>query len=375
VFVELREVSKTFGQFEAAKKVSFALAKGTLAALLGPSGSGKTTILRMISGLETPDAGDILIDGQSIKSLPPSRRGIGFVFQNYALFRYMNVFDNIAFGLRTQKTPKAKIKERVQELLDLIGLSDLGHRYPAQLSGGQKQRVAFARALAPRPRILLLDEPFAAIDAKVRRELRSWLRNMISLLKITSIFVTHDQSEAIEVADRVIVTNGGRVEQTGAPIELYRSPATPFVARFIGDSTVIDNYRSLTGFDLAAPDGASQASSPDNSLSNSQGEVALGAIRPEFVRLFAPGEPVQFENSVQDGEVLSMAFRGDELEVTVGVNDFPLTTGYSLERPPLNVGDRVKVLIYRLYAFEGDRAVLVGNRLLANGGTGYNFQI
>jgi sulfate transport system ATP-binding protein len=356
VFVELKEVSKAFGEFQAVKKVSFGLTKGTLAALLGPSGSGKTTILRMIAGLETPDSGDILIDRQSIRNLPPSRRGIGFVFQNYALFRYMTVFDNISFGLKTQKVPKNKIKERVNELLSLIGLENLGHRYPAQLSGGQKQRVAFARALAPWPRILLLDEPFAAIDAKVRRELRTWLRNMISHLKITSIFVTHDQSEAIEVADRIIVTNHGRVEQTGAPIELYKSPSTPFVARFIGDSAIIDNYRTLTGFDTA-PEGASCA------------------IRPEFIRLFAPGEPIQFENCVQEASVEALAFRGDVLEVTVKVNDFLLTTSYSLERPSLSVGDRLKILIYRLYAFDQDRAVLVGNRLLANGGNGYNFHI
>ncbi|MDR1109576.1 MAG: ABC transporter ATP-binding protein [Deltaproteobacteria bacterium] len=356
MFVELREVSKRFGSFEAARKVGFSLAKGTLAALLGPSGSGKTTILRMIAGLEAPDAGDILVDGQSVLGLAPTRRGIGFVFQNYALFRYMTVFENIAFGLRAQKRPKAEVRDRVAELLALIGLEELGGRFPAQLSGGQKQRVAFARALAPRPRILLLDEPFAAIDAKVRRELRSWLRRMIGHLGITSLFVTHDQSEAIEVADRIIVTNGGRVEQAGEPIELYRSPATPFVARFIGESTVLSGYGGLRGFE-GAPEGASCA------------------IRPEFVRLFAPGEPVQFENSVQEGLVEGLAFRGDALEVTVTVGGFSLATGYSLERPPLSPGQAVKVLIYRLYAFDGDRAVLVGNRLLANGGGGYNFQI
>ncbi|MDR1297726.1 MAG: ABC transporter ATP-binding protein [Deltaproteobacteria bacterium] len=356
MFVELKEVSKRFGNFDAARKVSFELEKGTLAALLGPSGSGKTTILRMIAGLETPDGGDIFLDGRSIKNLEPSRRGIGLVFQNYALFRYMTVWENIAFGLKTMRTPKAGIKERVGELLRLIGLEDLAGRYPAQLSGGQKQRVAFARALAPNPRFLLLDEPFAAIDAKVRRELRSWLREMISRLKITSIFVTHDQAEAIEVADRIIVTNRGRVEQTGAPIELYRSPATPFVARFIGESTVVRDYNVLTGFE-DAPDGAECA------------------IRPEFVRLFAPSEPVQYENSVQPGRVSAMAFRGDVLEVTVKVRDFSLATSYSLERPSLSVGDQVKVLVYRLYAFQGDQARLVGNSLLANGGGGYNFQI
>jgi sulfate transport system ATP-binding protein len=203
---------------------------------------------------------------------------------------------------------------------------------------------------------LLLDEPFAAIDAKVRRELRSWLRNMISRLKITSIFVTHDQSEAIEVADRIIVTNGGRIEQTGAPIDLYRSPATPFVAHFIGESTVFDNCDSLVGFDKL-PQGT------------------RGAVRPEFARLYAPGESVQFENSVQEATVEGLAFRGDSLEVTVRIHNFSLTTSYSLERPRLGLGDKVKVLIYRVYAFENDKAVLVGNRLLANGGNGYNFQI
>ncbi|MDR1085548.1 MAG: ABC transporter ATP-binding protein [Deltaproteobacteria bacterium] len=356
MFVELKEISKRFGNFEATKKVSFSLEKGTLAALLGPSGSGKTTILRMIAGLETPDSGDIFLDGQSITRLEPSRRGIGFVFQNYALFRYMTVFENIAFGLKTQKTPRAKIKEKINELLSLIGLEDLAGRYPAQLSGGQKQRVAFARALAPNPRILLLDEPFAAIDAKVRRELRTWLRRMISLLKITSIFVTHDQSEAIEVADRIIVTNSGRVEQTGAPVELYRTPATPFVAQFIGESTVIRDYGRLVGFENAPRESEC-------------------AVRPEFIRLYAQGEPIQLENTVQDGQIESLAFRGDVLQVTVSVRGFSLATGYSLERPPLAVGQTVKVMIYRVYAFKEGKAELVGNRLLANGGGGYNFQI
>jgi sulfate transport system ATP-binding protein len=356
MFVELKNVSKRFGDFQAVSAASFSLPQGALAALLGPSGSGKTTLLRMIAGLETPDAGQIAIDGTVINDLEPSRRGIGFLFQNYALFRYMTVFDNIAFGLTTKKEPKNKIKERVNELLALIGLEAFGQRYPAQLSGGQKQRVAFARALAPRPRILLLDEPFAAIDAKVRRELRVWLREMIGKLKITSVFVTHDQAEAIEVADLIIVTNQGRVEQMGAPVELYRSPATPFVATFIGDSTLASDYRALIGFE-EAPEGLECA------------------IRPEFIRLFAPGEEVQFENSVEDGVVESLAFRGRNLEVSLRVRGFALTTEYSLERPPLAPGDAVKVLIYRLYAFNGQKAVLVSNKRLHNAGNGYNFQI
>ena len=187
----------------------------------------------MIAGLDVPDSGDILVEGKRVNDIPGSKRGIGFVFQNYALFRYMTVADNIAFGLEIQKRKKSEIKERVEELLELISMKDLGKRYPHQLSGGQRQRVAFARALAPNPHLLLLDEPFAAIDAKVRRELRSWLKEMIRQVGVTSIFVTHDQEEAMEVADTIIVTNQGRVEQIGSPEEICHHPATSFVQDFI----------------------------------------------------------------------------------------------------------------------------------------------
>lgn len=233
MYVEMRKINKTFDGFQASKDVSFGIEKGRLAALLGPSGSGKTTILRMIAGLDEPDSGDILINGERVNRLPGSKRGIGFVFQNYALFRYMTVADNIGFGLKVQKKSKGEIKSRVEELLELISMEDLGKRYPHQLSGGQKQRVAFARALAPNPNVLLLDEPFAAIDAKVRRELRTWLREMIGRVGITSIFVTHDQEEAMEVADQIIITNHGRVEQIGTPEEICERPGTEFVKEFI----------------------------------------------------------------------------------------------------------------------------------------------
>ncbi|MCX7615206.1 MAG: ATP-binding cassette domain-containing protein, partial [Clostridiales bacterium] len=199
MYVELKNINKNFGRFAALNNISFSIEKGKLVGLLGPSGSGKTTILRIISGLEQSDSGDIIINGVRVNNLPASKRGIGFVFQNYALFRYMNVFDNIAFGLEVAKKDNRFIKERVSELVHLIGLNGLENRFPHQLSGGQKQRVAFARALAPNPHLLLLDEPFAAIDAKVRKELRIWLREAISKLGITSIFVTHDQDEAVEV--------------------------------------------------------------------------------------------------------------------------------------------------------------------------------
>lgn len=243
MYVEMKHITKTFDGFQASKDVSFGIEKGCLAALLGPSGSGKTTILRMIAGLDKPDSGDILINENRVNDLPGSKRGIGFVFQNYALFRYMTVADNIAFGLEVQKKGKAEIRERVEELLELISMKDLGKRYPHQLSGGQRQRVAFARALAPNPQLLLLDEPFAAIDAKVRRELRTWLREMIEQVGVTSIFVTHDQEEAMEVADLVIVTNQGRVEQMGTPEDICLHPQTEFVADFI-DTARFEALRS-----------------------------------------------------------------------------------------------------------------------------------
>ncbi len=233
MYVEMKQINKTFDGFHASNNVSFGVERGYLAALLGPSGSGKTTILRMIAGLDKPDSGDILINGTKVNDMPGSKRGIGFVFQNYALFRYMTVADNIAFGLEVQKKSKTEIKNRVEELLQLISMEELGSRYPHQLSGGQRQRVAFARALAPNPQLLLLDEPFAAIDAKVRRELRVWLKGMIEMVGITSIFVTHDQEEAMEVADTVIITNQGNVEQIGTPEEICMHPQTDFVADFI----------------------------------------------------------------------------------------------------------------------------------------------
>lgn len=232
-YVEMKNIYKSFDGFLASDDVSFSIEKGQLVALLGPSGSGKTTILRMLAGLDVPNSGDIFINGTRVNDIPGSKRGIGFVFQNYALFRYMTVYDNIAFGLEVQKKSKEEIRQRVTELMELISLPGLEKRYPNQLSGGQKQRVAFARALAPNPQLLLLDEPFAAIDAKVRKELRTWLKEMIQKVGITSIFVTHDQDEAIEVADKIIITNHGKIEQIGTADEIRDNPATEFVSTFI----------------------------------------------------------------------------------------------------------------------------------------------
>ena len=245
MYVELKHINKHFGNFKASDDVTVGIEKGKLIGLLGPSGSGKTTILRMIAGLENPDSGEIIIDGKVINDVPASKRGIGFVFQSYALFRYMTVFDNVAFGLKIAKKPANEIKERVHELLELVGLSGLEKRYPSELSGGQRQRVAFARALAPNPQLLLLDEPFAAIDAKVRQELRSWLKGMIQKLGVTSIFVTHDQDEAIEVADEIIITNRGRIEQVGTPYEVYSNPKTAFTASFFGQPSIFKDYSNF----------------------------------------------------------------------------------------------------------------------------------
>ncbi len=346
MYVELKNITKKFGSFTASDNVNFGIEKGKLVALLGPSGSGKTTILRMIAGLEAPTNGDIFIDGKKVNSLPPADRGIGFVFQSYALFRYMTVYDNIAFGLNIQKKPKSYIKERVNELLRLTNLEEFKDRYPNQLSGGQRQRVAFARALAPEPTLLLLDEPFAAIDAKVRQELRSWLRKMIYKVGITSIFVTHDQDEAVEVADQIIVTNEGRIEQIGTPIDIYKKPATPFVSEFIGQSTIVDDYYKIKGFKNEGFKGA--------------------VIRPEFIEAYKNDNP-RFKNFIdisEKGVIRDILFKGNSLELKLEVNGILLTAHRSLERRPVSIGEEMNVIVYRLYAFDDEKAYLLENEEL-----------
>ena len=342
MYVELKNINKNFGSFKASDNVSFGIEKGKLIGLLGPSGSGKTTILRMIAGLETPDSGDILIDGKRINDVQASKRGIGFVFQSYALFQYMTVFDNIAFGLKVQKKSKREIHEKVMELVKLIGLEGLQNRYPSQLSGGQRQRVAFARALAPNPQLLLLDEPFAAIDAKVRHELRRWLKDMINKVGVTSIFVTHDQDEAIEVADEIIITNHGTIEQKGSPLEIYKNPKTSFVAQFIGQSTVLEGCRNLKGFDM-----------------KDIGEKVV--IRPEFIKLSKKNEYKQYVSVTEEGKVTDISFRGSYLEIKVSVGNLILSAVRSLEEPPVEIGEDVDVLIYRVYTFDENKAYMLEN--------------
>ena len=346
MYVELKNINKTFGDYKASDNVNFGVEKGKLIGLLGPSGSGKTTILRMIAGLETPDSGDIIIDGVRVNDIAASKRGIGFVFQNYALFRYMTVYDNIAFGLRVQKADKKKIDERVRELIKLIGLEGLEKRYPSQLSGGQRQRVAFARALAPNPQLLLLDEPFAAIDAKVRKELRSWLREMIEKLGVTSIFVTHDQDEAIEVADEIIITNKGRIEHTGTPIEIYHNPKTAFTASFFGETTFVDDYSKFHNFEHIE-------------------NVEIAIVRPEFVKVTKKNEVQKYKSSASHGVAKNVLFRGDSIEVVVDVDGTELKARRGLDEQAIEVGEEVDVFLYRIFVTVGDKAYLLDNKSIS----------
>jgi sulfate transport system ATP-binding protein len=238
--IRIDKLTKRFGEFAAVDNVSFEIADGELVALLGPSGGGKSTILRIVAGLEDSDGGTVELGGERVDNLHARSRQVGFVFQHYALFKHMTVGENIAFGLKVQGVERSEQRRRVGELLDLVGLTGFERRFPHQLSGGQRQRVALARALAPQPRVLLLDEPFGAVDAKVREELRRWLRRLHDELHATTLFVTHDQEEAFSVADRVVIINKGRLEQQGTPLQILDEPATEFVARFVGEVNVYD---------------------------------------------------------------------------------------------------------------------------------------
>jgi sulfate transport system ATP-binding protein len=274
------EVTKKFGDFVALDDVSVAIPEGSLTALLGPSGSGKSTLLRVIAGLEQPDGGQVLLGDDDVTHQPARARGVGMVFQHYAAFKHMTVWENVAFGLKVRKRPKAEIGKRVHELLELVQLGGLAKRYPAQLSGGQRQRMALARALAVDPEVLLLDEPFGALDARVRKELRAWLRRLHDEVHVTTIIVTHDQEEAMEVAGQIVVINQGRVEQVGTPRELYDSPANEFVMSFVGPVNKI-------GDTFVRPRDISLSLEPDGESAEAMVErvVHLGfEVRTELVR-------------------------------------------------------------------------------------------
>jgi sulfate transport system ATP-binding protein len=296
--IEIRNISKQFGDFQALRNVNLDVESGELVALLGPSGCGKTTLLRIIAGLETADAGSISFSGEDTTEVHVRERQVGFVFQHYALFRHMTVFENVAFGLRvkprSQRPAEAQIKAKVTELLKLVQLDWLADRYPSQLSGGQRQRIALARALAVEPKVLLLDEPFGALDAKVRKELRRWLRRLHDELHVTSIFVTHDQEEALEVADRVVVINKGQIEQVGSPQDVWDRPASPFVYGFLGDVNLFHGRAHEGEVQL----GDMRLDSPEHR--GAQHAKALAYVRPHDldIRRHSPNEAGQHQGIV-----------------------------------------------------------------------------
>jgi sulfate/thiosulfate transport system ATP-binding protein len=301
--IDVSSVSKRFGDFTALEDVSLEVPDGALVALLGPSGSGKSTLLRIVAGLEQPDAGSVVIAGEDVTPVPPQKRGIGFVFQHYAAFKHMSVRENVAFGLAIRHEKKAVIRTRVDELLEIVGLTGWADRRPAQLSGGQRQRMALARALAVQPRVLLLDEPFGALDANVRQELREWLRRLHDEVHVTTVLVTHDQEEAMAIADRIVVLDRGRVQQVGPPRELYEHPANAFVMKFLGPVSTLHD-RLVRPHDLM--------------LTSEPGD---GAVEAMVTRVVYLGFEVRVELDLAHGESVSVQLtRGeaDELELAAG---------------------------------------------------------
>ncbi|NJN85988.1 MAG: sulfate ABC transporter ATP-binding protein [Leptolyngbyaceae cyanobacterium SL_7_1] len=310
--IVVENVSKQFGSFQAVEQVSLEVKTGSLVALLGPSGSGKSTLLRLIAGLDMPDEGKIFLTGRDATYESVQDRNIGFVFQHYALFKHMTVRKNIAFGMEIQKTPKARVMRRVEELLELVQLTGLGDRYPSQLSGGQRQRVALARALAVEPKVLLLDEPFGALDAKVRKDLRIWLRRLHDEVHVTTVFVTHDQEEAMEVSDEIVVMNKGRVEQIGTPAQIYDNPASAFVMSFIGPVNVLPSTSRIfegNGFDSPHPEVFLR---PQDVVI--EVEPNGTTVEARVSRLIHLGWEVQAELMLDDGQVVTAHLSRDRFD-------------------------------------------------------------
>jgi sulfate transport system ATP-binding protein len=315
--ISAANVTKRYGEFQALDDVSVDIEPGSLTALLGPSGSGKSTLLRVIAGLEVPDAGTVVLEGEDVTRQPPQRRGIGFVFQHYAAFKHMTVRENVAFGLKVRKRPKGEIQAKVDELLGIVGLAGYQDRYPSQLSGGQRQRMALARALAIEPKVLLLDEPFGALDAKVRGELRAWLRRLHDEVHVTTVLVTHDQEEAMEVADRIVVLNEGRVEQTGSPREIYDAPANDFVMGFLGPVARL-------GDGLVRPHDLVLGPEP-----------APGALEAQVTRVVHLGFEVRVELELAgDGAVAAQLTRHEAEELELAAGDIVYVREGGVARPP-----------------------------------------
>ena len=314
--IVVENVSKQFGSFQAVEQVNLEIQSGSLVALLGPSGSGKSTLLRLISGLETPDTGKIFLTGKDATDQSVQERNIGFVFQHYALFKHLTVRKNIAFGLEIRKAPKKKIQGKVEQLLELVQLSGLGDRYPSQLSGGQRQRVALARALAVEPNVLLLDEPFGALDAKVRKDLRAWLRRLHDEVHVTTVFVTHDQEEAMEVSDEIVVMNKGKVEQVGTPAQIYDHPASAFVMSFIGPVNVLPSSAKIfqsSGFESAHPETFLR---PQDIIIETVGNGTTA--QATVSRIIHLGWEIQVELTLDDGQAMTAHLtreRFDELKL------------------------------------------------------------
>jgi len=326
--IEVKNLNKTFNSFKALHDINLKVETGELIALLGPSGSGKTTLLRIIAGLETADSGDVLFLGEDARGTRTKDRGVGFVFQHYALFRHMTVFDNIAFGLRVKprnvRPSENAIKFKVNELLQLIQLDWVGNRYPWQLSGGQRQRIALARALAVEPKVLLLDEPFGSLDAKVRKELRQWLRRFHDQLHITSLFVTHDQEEALEVADKIVVMNKGRIEQVGSPQEVYHQPVNKFVLNFLGNVNLfharIEDGKAYVGSSVIdLPNASKSAKTADVFVRPHQFEITRSAkdaasLQAEVIYVNPAGSIVKVDLNTQEGDAIQAEITQDEFK-------------------------------------------------------------
>jgi sulfate/thiosulfate transport system ATP-binding protein len=331
--ITVRDAYKYYGDFVALDHIDFVVPAGSLTALLGPSGSGKSTLLRAIAGLDQPDSGTIAINGRDVTGVPPRLRGIGFVFQHYAAFKHLTVRDNVAYGLKIRKRPKAEIKQKVDHLLEVVGLSGFQNRYPNQLSGGQRQRMALARALAVDPEVLLLDEPFGALDAKVREDLRSWLRRLHDEVRVTTVLVTHDQTEALDVADRIAVLNKGRIEQVGSPTDVYDTPANAFVMSFLGAVSVLNGA-------LVRPHDIRVGRNPELAIAGGDGSAeSIGVVRATVDRVVVLGFEVRVEltSAATGSPFIAQITRGDAEALALRDGD---TVYVRATRVPPIVGER-----------------------------------